>query len=261
MLAPFLGPALGPVVGGFAAQYKGWRWTQVRPYIFSSVPRSRATEPSTQWPIVFAAVFAYLFSLAQKETYKKIILQQRARKLGLPPPPRTGPTGLAAIKFLLTVTLFRPIHMIFTEPIVGLFSLYVGFNFSVLFAFFDAFPIVFQGVYGFDAGYSGLTFTAIGVGCVLATGTTAVLDRVLYRKEHLRSLKEGRQGLVVPEHRLYAAVVGSLGLPIGLFWFGWTARADVHWVSPVLAAVPFAWGNLCVFVSSCCVNLDLFVFR
>ncbi|KAI4121791.1 MAG: hypothetical protein LQ347_006734 [Umbilicaria vellea] len=238
VLAPFLGPALGPVVGGFAAQYKGWRWTQ--------------------WPIIFAAVLAYLFSLAQKETYKKIILQQRARRLGLPPPPRTGPTGLAAIKFLLTVTLFRPIHMIFTEPIVGHFSLYVGFNFSVLFAFFDAFPIVFQGVYGFDAGYSGLTFVAIGVGCVLATGTTAVLDRVLYRKEYLRSLTEGRQGLVVPEHRLYAAVVGSLGLPIGLFWFGWTARADVHWVSPVLAAVPFAWGNLCVFLSAALYLVDVY---
>lgn len=25
IMAPFLGPALGPVIGGFAAQYKGWR--------------------------------------------------------------------------------------------------------------------------------------------------------------------------------------------------------------------------------------------
>lgn len=25
---PFLGPAVGPVIGGFVAQYKGWRWTQ-----------------------------------------------------------------------------------------------------------------------------------------------------------------------------------------------------------------------------------------
>lgn len=27
-LAQFLGPALGPVIGGFAAQFRGWRWTQ-----------------------------------------------------------------------------------------------------------------------------------------------------------------------------------------------------------------------------------------
>ncbi len=140
-------------------------------------------------------------------------------------------------------------HMIFTEPIVGLFALYVGFNFSVLFAFFDAFPIVFQGVYGFDTGLSGLTFVAVGVGCTIAAVTAVVIDRTVYRREYLRSLKEGRQGLVVPEHRLYAAVVGSVGLPVGLFWFGWTARSGVGWVSPVVAAVPFAWGNLCVFVS------------
>lgn len=44
-------------------------------------------------------------------------------------------------------------------------------------------------------------------------------------------------------------MIGSLGLPIGLFWFAWTAKREVHWISPVLAAVPFAWGNLCIFVS------------
>ena len=202
-----------------------------------------------QWPILFAAVGVFVFSFAQKETYKKIILQKRAKRLGIAPPIQKGPTGLRGIKFLLTVTLFRPIHMILTEPIVACFSLYVGFNFSVLFAFFAAFPIVFEGVYGFDPGFSGLTFLAIGVGCIISAGTTFILDRVLYRKEYEKSLGEGRQGLVLPEHRLYAAMLGSFGLPIGLFWFAWTARKDVHWISPVLAAVPFAWGNLCVFVS------------
>lgn len=29
IMMPFLGPSLGPVIGGFAAYYKGWRWTQV----------------------------------------------------------------------------------------------------------------------------------------------------------------------------------------------------------------------------------------
>ena len=28
IMMPFLGPSLGPVIGGFAAQFKGWRWTQ-----------------------------------------------------------------------------------------------------------------------------------------------------------------------------------------------------------------------------------------
>lgn len=98
--------------------------------------------------ILFACAFIYILLLTLPETYKKAILKQRAKKRGLPPPAKTGPTGAAAIKFLLTVTLVKPIHMLFTEPIVAFVSLYVAFVFAVLFSFFEAFPIVFGGVYG-----------------------------------------------------------------------------------------------------------------
>jgi hypothetical protein len=200
----------------------------------------------------------YLYALMMKETYKKIILQQRAKKLGIPPPPKTGSSGLAAIKFLITVTLFRPIMMILTEPIVFFFSLYTAFNFSVLFAFFAAFPIVFEGVYGFDAGFTGLAFLGIGLGCCLGVVTAIVTDRLLYHKEHHKSHKEGRAGVVAPEHRLYIAMMGSLGLPIGLFWFAWTARSDVHWISPIIASIPFAWGNLSIFTAAALYLVDVY---
>jgi len=238
LLAAFLGPSFGPAIGGFAAQYKGWRWTQ--------------------WPILFLMVLCYIYALGMKETYKKIILQKRAARLNIPPPPKTGPTGVAALKFLITVTFFRPVKMLFTEPIVFFFSLYTGFNFSVLFGFFDAFPIVFQGVYHFDAGLTGLTFLGIGLGCCLGLVTAIVVNRIWYHSEYLKSHKEGRLGAVAPEHRLYVAMMGSFGLPIGLFWFAWTARADVHWISPVLATIPFAWGNLCVFTAAALYLIDVY---
>lgn len=238
LLAPFLGPAIGPAVGGFAAQYKGWRWTQ--------------------WPILFSLVPVYVYSLGMKETYKKIILQKRAKRLGIPPPPKVGPSGLAAVKFLITVTLFRPVRMIFTEPIVFFFSLYTGFNFSVIFGFLDAFPIVFEGVYHFDSGLSGLTFLGIGLGCCIGVATAIIINRLRYHKEYLKSHREGRSGVVAPEHRLYAAMMGSFGLPVGLFWFAWTSRPDVHWISPVLATVPFAWGNICVFTSATLYLVDVY---
>ncbi len=238
LLAPFLGPALGPAVGGFAAQQKGWRWTQ--------------------WPILFLMVPIYLYSMGMKETYKKIILQDRAKRLDIAPPAQTGPTGLAAIKFLITVTLFRPVNMIFTEPIVFFFSLYTAFNFSILFAFFEAFPIVFQGVYDFNTGESGLTFLAVGLGCCIAVVTSIVTDRFWYHTEHHKSHREGREGVVAPEHRLYAAMLGSFGLPVGLFWFAWTSRENIHWISPVLATIPFAWGNLSVFTAAALYLVDVY---
>lgn len=237
LLAPFLGPAIGPAVGGFAAQYKGWRWTQ--------------------WLILFLMVPCYISSLGMKETYKKIIMQRRAKRLDMAPP-KTGPTGLAALNFIFTVTLFRPVKMLFTEPIVFFFSLYTGFNFSVIFGFFDAFPIVFQGVYGFDTGLGGLTFLGIGLGCCFGVVTAILVNRIWYHPEYLKSHKEGRLGVVAPEHRLYVAMMGSFGLPIGLFWFAWTARADIHWISPVLATIPFAWGNLCVFTAAALYLVDVY---
>jgi hypothetical protein len=45
-------------------------------------------------------------------------------------------------------------------------------------------------------------------------------------------------------------MIGSIGLPTGLFWLGWTARANISWTNPVVAIMIFAWGNLCVFVST-----------
>jgi hypothetical protein len=219
------------LVGGYAAQYKDWRWTQ--------------------WSILFIMVAAYIVAVPMSETYKKIILQQRAKRLGLPPPPRQGPTGVAALKLIFTVTLVRPVHMLFTEPIVTFTSIYSAFNFAVLFTFFAAFPLIFRKAYGFDASETGLTFLAIGIGVLISAATLIIIDRIVYMGLHRRIVRAGGT-TVPPEHRLYTAMLASFGLPIGLFWFAWTARPEIHWIVPVIAAVPFAWGNWGVFVSNRC---------
>lgn len=183
-----------------------------------------------------------------EETYKKIILKNRAKRLGIEPPKQVGPSGVAAIKFLITVTLFRPIHMLLFEPIVGFLSLYNAFTFSILFAFFEAFPVVFVGVYHFNTWQTGVAFISVGLGVLIGVVTAIICDRLLYQKELRRVIAAGGTQ-VAPEHRLWAAMYGSLGIPIGLFWFAWTARASVHWIVPIIAAMPFAWGNVSIFVS------------
>ncbi|KAI9735911.1 MAG: hypothetical protein M1834_001377 [Cirrosporium novae-zelandiae] len=226
ILSPFLGPALGPVIGGFAAQFKGFRWTQ--------------------WCILFLAVPIYLSSVGLSETYKKAILKRRAKHLDIAPPP--GPSGKMALKILFTVTLIRPVEMIFVEPIVGFFSLYIGFNFAVVFCFVTASSHIYSGVYHFTLGETGLTFLAIGLGCVLGVITVIIIDRVVYQKLHKQNHDRGIANIVDPEHRLYSAMVGSFGIPIALFWFAWTARTNVHWICPIIAEMVFGWGNICVFV-------------
>ncbi|ATZ57294.1 hypothetical protein BCIN_14g04480 [Botrytis cinerea B05.10] len=238
VMSPFLGPALGPVIGSFVTVRKSWRWTQ--------------------WTLIFFSIFSFLPLLFTSETLHSRILTRRAKSLNQPLPASPFPSKAAKIKFLLTVTLFRPVHMLCTEPIVAFLSLYVAFNFSVLFSFFAAFPYVFRTVYGFDTEQSGLVFLAIGIGCFLAIITVLLCDTFLYQPLVTKSHEEGKSGVVAPEYRLYPAMLGSFGLPVGLFWFAWSAKDDVHWIVPVIGAVPFAWGNLSVFIASANYLIDTY---
>jgi hypothetical protein len=41
-------------------------------------------------------------------------------------------------------------------------------------------------------------------------------------------------------------------------WFAWTARSDVSWASPVVSAIPFAWGNLACFIAAANYLIDTY---
>lgn len=136
------------------------------------------------------------------------------------------------------------------QPVVFFLSLYTAFTFGILFLFFAAFPVVFSASpYNFSASQTGLTFLGIGLGVLLAGGTGVLMDRLMYQRKHNEALAAGKAH-ASPEHRLYSAMIGSVGIPIGLFWFGWAAQTRRHWAVLVIAAIPFAWGNLCLFVST-----------
>lgn len=149
-----------------------------------------------------------------EETYKKAILQKRAKKHNLPPPPGPKLTSIEYWKILFTTTLIRPVSMIFTEPIVLLFGIYNSFTFGILFAFFAAFPYTFSKEYNFNIWQSGLTFLPIGLGVLLAAATSILCDRLIYLKKYRQALSRGDTSLP-PEERLYAGMLGAIGLPVG----------------------------------------------
>ena len=51
---------------------------------------------------------------------------------------------------MVTVVLLRPLHMLVTEPVVGVYGLCNAFTIATLYGFFATYPIVFQEVYGFN---------------------------------------------------------------------------------------------------------------
>jgi multidrug resistance protein len=247
LLAPFFGPALGPVAGAFLVEYESWRWTQ--------------------WIILMIGLVVVIMGFFQKETYKKIILLQRAQRLNLPPPPNpmAKMTPLQRIKFVLTITISTPIKMLLTEPIVSFLAIYTAFNFGVLFIFFACFPLVFSSpypeiqVYHFALGDSGLVFLGIGVGVALATILFVFQDRLVYQKRARLEIAKGKDArglLLPPEQRVLPAIIGSFLLPTSLFWFAWTAKSSIHWIVPILATVLFGAGNILVFFTAVMYQLD-----
>lgn len=157
VLMPFMGSALGPLIGGFAVERQGkWEWTM--------------------WVMIMIAGPAWIAALFSPETYAKVILKKRAIKRGLPQPPKPPPKQV--LRTLLLVALLRPMHMMFFEPIVGWMSLYTAFAFGILFGFFDAFPYVFGGIYNFDLEQIGLTYLGIIVGELLAVVTYVIMYKV-----------------------------------------------------------------------------------
>lgn len=229
-LAPFLGPVVGPIVGGFATEHKNWRWTMWVSLMF------------------FGAVLPFL--LACPETYKHAILKARAKKRGIPL--KTPKMNGAFFVMCIRQFLIRPLEMLIVEPIVALTSLYVAFVFAVLFGFFEAFPIIFRGVYRMDTGVSGLPFIAVGIGLVLGVFLYIVLDKVYFYPKQPDGSRgktdaEGKPVWDPPESKLVIAIGGSVFLPISLFWLAWTSKASVHWIAPTLAGVPFGFGLIWIF--------------
>ncbi|KJZ69078.1 hypothetical protein HIM_11528 [Hirsutella minnesotensis 3608] len=227
--APFLGPVLGPFMGGFLGMNAGWRW----------VMGFLATLTGVLW---------ILGSLCVPETYAPILLRRRAARLSKTMG-RCYVSGLDHSQGRVTfgesvkTALLRPWILLFKEPIVLLLSIYMAIIYGTLYMLFGAFPIVYQEVRGWNQGVGGLAFLGTLVGMLLGVAYT-----ILANKQYVRIERE-HGGFAPPEARLPPAMVGSVALPIGLFWFAWTNSPSVHWMASVAAGAPFGFGMVLVFIS------------
>lgn len=133
--------------------------------------------------------------------------------------------------------------MVFTEPVVAALALWMSACYGMLYGFFASFTYVFNKYYGFSISQTGLTYIGLGVGIILGLLYLILPDRIIYRRiMHKNKQHVGQAQKLAPEHRLYAAMIGGLLMPISLFIFGWTAEYSVHWIVPVIAEAMFGAG-------------------
>ncbi|KAK7420132.1 hypothetical protein QQZ08_010546 [Neonectria magnoliae] len=227
--APFLGPVLGPIIGGFLGMTEGWRWVM-------------------GFLAIFSGVLWILGALILPETYAPVLLRKRAAKLSK----MTGKhyisvvdhkQGKPTFSVALKTALLRPWILLFKEPIVLLLSIYMAIIYGTLYMLFAAFPIVYQQNRGWNQGVGGLSFLGIMVGMLFAIAYT-----IPSNKRYIQ-VEQANGGFAPPEARLPGAMVGSIALPIGLFWFAWTNSPSIHWMASIAAGVPFGFGMVLVFLS------------
>ena len=227
-LAPFLGPTIGPIAGGFLAESKGWRWNMGLMTIFSGV----------MW--LLGLIFV-------PETYAPVILRKRAQKLssltGKVYRTKEDTKGRITSQQALSTALVRPWILLFKEPIVLVLSIYMAIIYGTLYMLFGAFPICFQEVRGWSEGIGGLAFLGVAIGMIIA-----VMLVPLGNKQYMATAaKHG--GIAPPEARLVSAIPGAIAIPLGLFWFAWTNYPSIHWISSIMAGAPFGFGMVVIFLA------------
>lgn len=147
-------------------------------------------------------------------------------------------------KEALQMTLVRPFTLTFTEPILFFLNLYIALIYALLYLWFESFPIVFQGIYHFTPGKSGLAFLGILLGALVT-----IPPFFWYVYKYMEPKFNRQTGEIRPEERLVPALVGAFFIPICLFWFGWSARPNVHWIMPIIGSSFFSVGAFLLFMS------------
>ncbi|MBE7182288.1 MAG: MFS transporter, partial [Terriglobus roseus] len=225
----FMGPFLAPFIGGFiTTSYLGWRWTSYLSAIMG-----------------FTGLILVVFFV--EESYPPVILVAKGRELRR----RTKNWGIHAkqdevevnFRELVSQNISRPFRILFLEPIVLLVTIYLSFIYGLLYLFLTAYALVFQGVYHFNPGISGLTYFGMIGGVAIGFCVLVYLDKGY--KAKLRA----NNNIPVPEWRLPYVIGGGLAFAVGLFWFGWTGyTGEVHWIVPTLSGLSTGCGIYLVFV-------------
>ncbi|KAH6892434.1 major facilitator superfamily domain-containing protein [Thelonectria olida] len=225
-----VGTGLGPLFSGIIVENLNWRWV-FYPQLIT---------------IGLTTLCLFFFFT---ETRSNVILKQKcvalnklnnqARQSGAPfeltetpsiPTlrfcPQEGDEPQLGIGIIWSSFAF-PLKLLVTEPVVFWFSAWVSFAWAILYMQFNSIGIVFREVYNFSNIQVGAVYTAVVVGSALGAALNIFQDPILRRLWPSR--------MCAPEGWLYSACIESILLPVGLFWFGWSASPSVPWIVPAIA--------------------------
>lgn len=244
------GTGFGPLVAGFVSQNLKWRWIF---YIQA----------------IADGIMVCLIIIIFKETRGSVLISRKAKALNkyyeareeaghfglnVPVDDKSTETTVQRIRWkvkadedrasltrMISLSLYRPFHLLFTEPVVFWFSLWVAFSWAVLYLTLAAIPLVFQSNHGFSLQQANSVFAAMCTASIFATVLSIYQEKIARRYGKLANSPEGR---------LYFACIESACMPIGLFMFGWTSFSSIHWIAPTIAIGIATIGIFAIYLST-----------
>ncbi|KAL1880382.1 hypothetical protein Plec18167_003786 [Paecilomyces lecythidis] len=197
-----LGPALGPLVGGFAVQEMTWRWSS--------------------WELLWlSAPIMILMFCTMPETSSDKILLRRAQRLRL----LTGREDLKSEsetrqekmnpREMAFFALIKPWQINALDPAVLFSTFYTGLTYGIYYSFFECFPMVYNDMYGFNLGQLGLAFLSVLVGLFVAVVLLCAYLNFIAPKRLGRFDPAG----VPPEERIWPGLFATFLIPLGLYLF------------------------------------------
>ncbi|KAG1897547.1 multidrug resistance protein 4 [Suillus fuscotomentosus] len=230
-LGPLIGPVVGPVMGGFIAESVGIQ------NVFYVV-------------VAICGVAAVLGILLMRESYAPVIQLRRAKiSSDLEKAVTTHPAFVTNKWVYLWINLKRPIIIMTRSFICFILSLYMALIYGIYYLMFTTFPDLFTTVYHFNTGTGGLPYIGIGVGFL----SGVIFGSRICNKTYLYfAAQNGGKGK--PEMRVPVLILGSFVVPVGLFWYGWSAQAKVQFMMPIVGTAIFGFG---IMIASLAIQLYL----
>ncbi|KAK5167645.1 uncharacterized protein LTR77_007344 [Saxophila tyrrhenica] len=237
LLGPLLGPTIGPLLGGVIVERAGWRW------IF--------------WVLTIICglnTLAGYFFL--RETYAPVILASRKKQMEKDED-ATGRYTYKGEDFRplwrkLGHSFSRPLRILM-QPIVFTMSSYQAIIFSTTYSLYTNFQPIYQEEYGFNTEQVGLIYLGPGLGFL--TAVWFLVPRIDTVRNYLVNKNGGKS---YPEYRLPLANIGSVLIPVGLFWFAWTVHFHVQWFVTVLATYFYGIGQVMILNTTTNYYIDSF---
>jgi hypothetical protein len=183
--------------------------------------------------------------LCYRETYAPVLLERKAASLRS----QTGDASYRSRfdkglprKEMFYMAGVRPFKLLFLSPIVLIMTLFGAVSYGYLYLMFTTISAIFIDTYGWPQQLTGLAYLGFGIGCIIGLLVTGSVANKI-------AAKHSAQGRFTPESRLGPMLVACWLLPIGLFWYGWSAEKHVYWIMALIGTAIFGCGLMSVFVS------------